>query len=90
MARISGAQGRHAGPDNGQGISRYVKERMMTTNEQIPVKEMEVAATLKALNTALSEAGVEADKIISIHFVLGVKATVGQPIEDKYRVHYRS
>jgi hypothetical protein len=63
---------------------------MMTTNEQIPVKEMEVAATIKALNAALSEAGVEADKIISIHFVLGVKATVGQPVEDRYRVHYRS
>jgi hypothetical protein len=61
---------------------------MKTNKSQIKVLESD--ATLVALNAALAAAGVEAEQVISIHFMPGVRATVGRATLDRYSVFYRA
>lgn len=61
----------------------------METFEMIAVAEIHTEATLNALNAALEAARIDTNRILAIHLLPGIHATVGRPVPDKYRVLYR-
>ncbi|WP_448955468.1 hypothetical protein [Labrys neptuniae] len=61
----------------------------METADRLSVAEIHTDANLEALNAVLAAARIEAARIITIHLLPGIQATVGSPVRDRYRVLYR-